>query len=123
MSREFKRTDRLGAQMRRELAVLVREEIHDTRLGMVTIQEVRVARDLSHAKVYFTLLGNQLEVAETTRHLNEVSGYLRHLLGQRITVRSVPELHFTYDESVERGIHLSSLIEQAVRSDSDKSSE
>jgi len=108
--------------MRRELAALVREEIHDARLGMVTIQEVRVARDLSYAKVYFTLLGNQMDVAEATRHLNEASGYLRHLLGQRIIVRAVPELHFTHDESVERGIHLSSLIEQAVRSDRDKSS-
>ena len=122
MSREFNRTDRLGAQMQRELAVLVRAEIHDPRLGMVTIQEVRVARDLSYAKVYFTLLGNQLDVREVTRHLNEAAGYLRHLLGQRIIVRSVPELHFTYDESVERGMHLSSLIEKAVRSDKDKSS-
>lgn len=123
MSREFSRTDRLGAQMQRELAVLVREEIHDPRLGMVTIQEVRVARDLSYAKVYFTLLGNQLDIAEATRHLNDAAGYLRHLLGQRIIVRVVPELHFKYDESVERGMRLSSLIDQAVRSDSDKSSE
>ena len=122
MSREFNRQDRLGAQVQRELAMLVREEIHDPRLGMVTIQAVRVARDLSHAKVYFTLLGNELDVAEAARHLNGASGYLRHLLGQRIVVRMVPALHFTYDESVERGIHLSSLIEQAVRSDSDKSS-
>jgi ribosome-binding factor A len=123
MSREFNRTDRLGAQMQRELAVLVRAEIHDPRLGMVTIQEVRVARDLSYAKVYFTLLGNQLNITEAARHLNDAAGYLRHLLGQRIIVRSVPELHFTYDESVERGVRLSSLIDQAVRSDSDKSSE
>ena len=123
MSREFTRGDRLGAQIQRELAALVRDEIHDSRLGMITIQEVRVARDLSYAKVYFTVLGNELDAREVTRHLNEAAGYLRHLLGQRIIVRSVPELHFTYDESVERGMHLSSLIEKAVRSDDDKSSD
>jgi ribosome-binding factor A len=122
MRREFSRCDRLGAQIQRELAVLVREQIRDQRLGMVTIQEVRVTRDLSYAKVYFTLLGNQMEEVEAARHLNEAAGYLRHLLGQRITVRSVPELRFIHDESVERGMRLSSLIEEAVRSDRDKSS-
>ena len=121
--REFSRRDRLGAQIQRELAVLVRDELKDPRLGMVTIQEVRVDRDISHAKVFFTLLGGALEPVEARRQLTKAAGFLRHLLGQRLAVRTVPELHFLYDESVERGSRLTALIEDAVKSDTTKSSE
>ena len=64
MTREFNRTDRVGAQMQRELAVLVRDELDDPRLGMITIQEVRVVRDFSYARIFFTSLGNQLQMKE-----------------------------------------------------------
>ena len=115
MAREFKRTDRLGSQLQRELAQLVRDEIRDPRLGMVTIQAVQVSRDLAHAKVYFTSLGGEFEHAQAVRHLNEAAPYLRHLLSASLRkLRSVPVLHFVYDESIERGMHLDSLIDQAL---------
>jgi ribosome-binding factor A len=111
--KEFRRTDRLGAELRRELGDILRNAVRDPRLGMVTVQEVRVARDLSHAKVFFTCLG--AETRDTERLLNRtLTGFLRHELAQRIRVRSMPQLHFVYDESVERGAHLSELIDQAV---------
>jgi ribosome-binding factor A len=123
MAREFKRTDRVGAQMQRDLAGLVRDELDDPRLGMITIQEVRVVRDFSHAKVFFTIMGGELDVAGTTRVLKEASPFLRHELGRRMKMRTMPELHFVHDESVERGEQLSALIEQAVTSDTSKRKE
>ncbi|MCU7845349.1 MAG: 30S ribosome-binding factor RbfA [Candidatus Thiodiazotropha sp. (ex Monitilora ramsayi)] len=122
MSRDFKRTDRVGAELQRELAELIREEIKDPALGMITLQEVRVVRDFSQAKVYFTAMAGQVTHKEVAAHLNQVAGHLRWLLGQRVKLRSVPKLIFVYDTSVEQGEHLSSLIDQAVgdhKSDSD----
>lgn len=117
MSREFTRNERLGPQLQRELAELIRLELDDSRLGMITIQEVRVARDLSHAKVYFTVLGGEANEKETAKALNEAAGFLRHELGRRVRIRTLPKLKFIYDESVKHGMRLSALIEQAVESD------
>jgi ribosome-binding factor A len=117
MAREFKRTDRVGAQIQRELAELVRSDFDSRTLGMITIQAVEVVRDFSHAKVYFTVLGGELDQRGVTKVLKQAAPRLRHELGQRMRMRTVPELHFVHDESVERGRHLSALIEQAVKSD------
>ena len=123
MAREFSRTDRVGSQIQRELAELVRDGLDDPHLGMITIQAVRVARDFSHAKVYFTVLGGQKDAAEIARVLNDAAPFFRHELGSRIRLRVLPELHFVHDLSVERGERLSALIEQAVQSDESKHKE
>jgi ribosome-binding factor A len=120
MPREFQRTDRVGAQMQRELAQLVRDELDDPRLGMITIQAVRVVRDFSHAKVFFTCMAGKLSMDETGRILDEAAPYFRHELGRRMKLRTIPALHFVHDESIEHGEKLSSLIEQAVKSDAEK---
>ena len=120
MAREFSRTDRVGSQIQRELAQLVRDELNDPRLGMITIQAVKVVRDFSHAKVYFTVLGGEMGVAETSKVLKETAPFFRHELGHRLNIRSLPQLHFEYDESIEKGAQLSALIEQAVESDKKK---
>jgi ribosome-binding factor A len=83
---------------------------------MVTIHEVRVSRDLAHAKVYFTCL-DEARVAETGRVLRQSGGYLRRRLGQLMKVRTVPELEFTFDRSVAEGNRLSALIDRAVAED------
>ncbi len=114
MARDFKRTDRVGAEMQRALAELIRDEIKDPALGMITLQEVRVVRDLSQAKVFFTAMASRLSHKEVAAHLNQTAGHLRWLLGRQMTLRSVPKLNFVYDESVEEGEHLSALIERAV---------
>ena len=114
MSRDFKRTDRVGAEMQRELADLIREEIKDPALGMITLQEVRVVRDFSQAKVFFTAMATSLSHKELAAQLNEAAGHLRWLLGQRMVLRTIPRLTFVYDTSVEEGEHLSALIERAV---------
>ena len=120
MAREFSRTDRVGSQVQRELASIIRNELDDPRLGMLTIQEVRISKDFSHAKVYYTSLGSRLEPLEIQRILKEAAPFLRHELGRKVNMRTTPELRFVHDESVERGEKLSSLIEAAVKSDAAK---
>ncbi|MEJ2577296.1 MAG: 30S ribosome-binding factor RbfA [Gammaproteobacteria bacterium] len=113
---DFGREERVGAAMRRELSVLVREEIKDPRLGMITIQEVRVSRDLSHAKVYYTVL-DDTRIKQTQQVLDKAANFLRRRLGEHMVLRSVPQLHFVYDKSVVEGMRLSALIEEAVTRD------
>lgn len=117
MAREFKRTDRVGAQIQRELAELVRTGFDSRKLGMITIQAVEVVRDFSHAKIYFTFLGGELDQRGVSKTLKQAAPRLRHELGQRMRMRTIPELHFVHDESIERGSRLTALIEQAVKSD------
>jgi ribosome-binding factor A len=113
---EFGREDRVGALMRRELASLIREQLRDPRVGMVTIQEVRASRDLSHAKVFYTVLESK-ERQQTEQVLIKAAPFLRRRLAERLPLRSVPELHFVYDKSVAEGMRLSALIEQAIERD------
>ena len=110
---DFERAERIGAEMQRELAALIRSEIKDPRLGMVTVQEVRVSRDLSHAKVFFTVLDDD-KIKVSGEVLSHAAAFLRRRLGHQMKLRSVPRLHFTYDHSIEDGQRLSALIDQAV---------
>ena len=111
----FARTDRIGQQIQREIAELVRLEINDPRVRLVTITGVEVAGDYSHAKIFFTRLDGKHE--EALQGLESASGFLRKHLARSIKLRVMPQLHFVYDASVERGSHLSQLIDQAVASD------
>lgn len=121
MAKDYSRTQRIGDQIQRELALLIQREIKDPRLGMVTITGVDVARDLAHAKIYITVMGQTLEDAGSVQKsldiLQEAAGFLRMLLGKSLRVRTIPQLHFYYDASVRRGAELSALIERAVTED------
>ncbi|BAZ94137.1 ribosome-binding factor A [Thiohalobacter thiocyanaticus] len=117
MPKDYPRTRRVGEQIQRELAMLVREEIKDPRLGMTTVSAVHVSRDFSHAKVYITVLGDAEVQRQSLEVLRRAAGFLRRELGRRMLTRTVPELHFVYDESIERGSRLDALIEQAVTED------
>jgi ribosome-binding factor A len=120
MAKEYSRTQRIGDQMQRELAQMIPREVRDPRLGFVTVTAVDVSRDLGHAKVFITLMGENAaeKIKLNLEILNEAAGYLRMLLGKSMKVRSVPQLHFHFDESISRGVHLSALIERAVAEDS-----
>ncbi len=114
MAREFSRSQRVAEQLQRELADIIRSGVHDPRVGMVTITEVVVTRDLESAKVYFTLLGPQEQALQSMEALNRASGFIRSQLGPRMRLRLVPQLTFIYDTSVARGAYLSHLIDEAV---------
>ncbi|EIC20160.1 30S ribosome-binding factor RbfA [Thiorhodovibrio frisius] len=113
--RDFQRSERVGAELMRSLTVILREEVKDPRLGSVTIQEVRVSRDLSHAKVYFTCFPLDEETAAREALLNgPLAGFLRHELSRTERLRTIPQLHFVHDESIHHGEQLSALIDEAV---------
>ncbi|HHO68767.1 MAG TPA: 30S ribosome-binding factor RbfA [Gammaproteobacteria bacterium] len=120
MPKEFPRARRVGEQLQRELSVLIRDELRDPRLGMVSISGVEVSKDLGHAKVFVTTLDGEQEARQSIEALTGAAGYLRRLLGQRLVMRTVPQLHFRYDRSLQRGAELSALIDKAVKSDRDK---
>jgi len=120
MPKEFKRTDRLGELMQRELAKLIQLEVKDPRLGLVTVNAVSVTRDLAHAKVYITILGDTEKINEGMAVLKRVAGYLRSRLAKQIKIRTIPELHFIYDASVIEGKRLSDLIDHAISMDEDR---
>jgi ribosome-binding factor A len=106
------RPQKLGDQMQRELSDLVQRELRDPRVGMLTITAVDVSPDLSHAKVFFTIL-DKSKLEDTLAGLKRSAGFLRSQLARRIKLYTTPELRFVYDESVERGDHLSRLIDAA----------
>ena len=112
--RGFARTDRVAEQIRRDLSELIRAEIRDPRVQQVSLTAVEVTPDYAHAKVFYTALVAESERDALAQGLKRASGFLRHELSRLLMLRTVPELHFVYDTSVERGISLSSLIDSAV---------
>lgn len=111
----FARTERIAQQIQRETAELLRLEINDPRVRLVTITGVEVAGDYSHAKIFFTRLDGKHDEAQ--QGLERASGFLRSRLAHSLKLRVMPQLHFVYDSSVERGSRLSQLIDEAVASD------
>ncbi|MEO9655881.1 30S ribosome-binding factor RbfA [Marinomonas sp.] len=123
MAGEFSRTSRIGDQLQKELAKLIQFEVKDPRLGLVTVNEVRVAKDLGYADVYYTVLGkdDQPEVlAENQEALESSKGFLRRRLSQEVKLRVMPLLRFHYDQSVVNGTRMSALIDEAIRDDQTK---
>jgi len=113
---EYARTERVGTELQRELAEVLRDEVKDPRLQAITLQEVRVSRDLAHAKIYFTCFPDDEGGDEQARLLNGgLSGFLRRTLARRVLLRTVPQLRFIHDESISRGEHLTSLIEETMK--------
>lgn len=108
------RQQQVGDQIQRELSDLIHRELRDPRIGLVTLTGVEVTNDRAHATVFFTCL----EAAQTkpaAEGLNRAAGFLRSKLARRLKMFTTPELHFRYDESVERGARLSGLIDQISR--------
>jgi len=114
MAKEFSRTQRVGGQIQRELAQMIQQEVRDPRVGFVTISDVEVSRDLTHAKIFVTLLDPKQDVDVTLQALNKAGGFLRRLLGKRIVMRVVPELHFVYDSSLDTGARVDALLHQVA---------
>jgi len=121
MPKEFSRSRRVGGQIQRELAQLIRAEIKDPRVGIVSISGVEVSRDMAHAKVFITTLALEDDGEESVRILNGAAGFLRGVLGRTLRMRSTPNLIFSYDRTIESGMRMSSLIDEALASDDEKS--
>jgi ribosome-binding factor A len=114
MPREFSRNQRLGAQVLRTLSELLRFETKDPRLQLVSLTTVELSRDLSVARVYFSLLDPDADAETVNDGLRRANGFLRSQLGRRIKIRHVPELRFHHDDSAAESQRISDLIEGAL---------
>ncbi|SFL82322.1 30S ribosome-binding factor RbfA [Marinobacter zhejiangensis] len=120
MPREFSRLDRIGDQIQRELAQMIQREIKDPRLGMVTVNAVKVSRDLGYADIFVSLLTTE-ELTEESEQvkvslaiLTKSAGYLRGQLGRAMKLRMVPHLRFHFDTLLGQSRHMDALIRKAV---------
>jgi len=111
MAREFGRSARVSAQLQKELALVLQQNIKDPRLGFITVNEVDVARDMAVAKIYITVLNaTEQQRQENIKCLNKAAAYIRVEVGKRMRMRSIPELRFFYDDSFEKGIRVAELL-------------
>ena len=117
-----RRVDRIEEQVRMELSEIIEREIQDPRIGLTTVTRAKVSPDLSHAKIFVTHLGGTEQAATVVAALQHTAGYLRSELSHRFKLYSVPQLHFVYDDSIESGLRLSKLIDDAVADDHKHSS-
>jgi len=110
--KSFSRADRVAEQIRRDLAQIIHNELKDPRVGMISLTNVELTPDYAHAKVFFSTL-DLSHLADISKGLARAAGFLRHELGRRIRLHTLPELHFIHDDSLERGASLSRLIDEA----------
>lgn len=113
MPREYPRKLRIGELLQHELAELILREVKDPRVPRVTVTAVDVSPDLANARVLISVLGAEQPQPEVVQALNHAAGFLRHELGRRLKLRSIPELRFSYDETLDRAAHLEALIARA----------
>lgn len=119
MARSFNRSDRVANELQKEIAIILQREVKDSRLGMITVSSVTVSKDLAYAKVFVTFLYDQDQdaVQQGMKILEDATGYIRSLIGKAMRLRIVPELKFFYDESLVKGMELSSLVSKAINDD------
>jgi ribosome-binding factor A len=124
MSKEFSRTQRVSQQLQKELALILQREVRDSRIGMVTISDVEVSRDLAYAKVFVTFLCVGEQTPETSlAALKEHETHVRMILGKRIRLRLTPEVRFTYDNTLVEGMRMSNLVSEVVSADKRRAQE
>lgn len=114
MPKEFGRSQRVASEMQKELAEILQREVHDRRLGFVTVNEVVLSKDLAVAKIYITVLNAEDEAAKlaNVKVLNEISPFIRHELARRMRLRHISELHFYYDHSFDTGMRVAELLHE-----------
>lgn len=109
MGKQTPRMGRVSDVLHRNLATLIRDDFKDPRAGFITISDVEVSRDLSHAKVYVTVFEDD-KISDTVEVLNKASGFFRSELSHRVKLRSIPQLKFIYDTSLAEGNKIEALL-------------
>ncbi|ACT08276.1 MULTISPECIES: 30S ribosome-binding factor RbfA [Dickeya] len=122
MAKEFSRTQRVAQEMQKEIAIIIQREVKDPRVGMATVSGVEVSRDLAYAKVFVTFLNDNEpeQVKAGVKALQDASGFIRMLLGKAMRLRVVPELTFSYDNSLVEGMRMSNLVTSVVKRDAER---
>lgn len=114
------RTERIGAEIQKELSKIIRDDLNDPRLSdtaAVSVIEVRVTNDLSFADCYISVLGDSAKKEGVLEALNQAKGYIKMLIGDRMRLRSMPEFRFKLDESIEYGAYMDKLIKETIEKD------
>jgi ribosome-binding factor A len=111
MPRDFSRSARVSEVIQREVANIVQTGMNDPRAAAVTITHTKMTRDMSSARIYFIMQGDEQTVKETEKALNKAAGFIRHELTNRVDLRYLPKLHFSYDQSIERSLRVGKLID------------
>jgi len=119
MGRVSNRVDKVSDLLKREIALLIQNEVRDPRVGMASVTSVRVSKDLAHATVLVTLLGKSTmeEANDSIEALNKAAGFLRSMLAKEINLRTIPKLKFIFDDTLARGQYLTGLIDEALAMD------
>ena len=114
------RTERIGAEIKKELSKIIRDDLNDPRLSdiaAVSVIEVKVTNDLSFADCYISVLGDTSKKEDVLEALNQAKGYIKILIGDRMRLRSMPEFRFKLDESIEYGAYMDKLIKETIEKD------
>ena len=106
------RANRVGEQMKKELGDIIGRKIKDPRIGFVTVTDVEVTGDLQQAKVYISVLGDEEQRENTLKGLAKAKGFIRTEIGHRIRLRKTPEIIFEWDESIDYGNRIDTLLHQ-----------
>lgn len=109
---QYKRTDRIGDQIRGEIADIIVRRLKDPRVGFVTVTSVEVSEDLRHAKVFVSILGDEKTQSETMKGLKSAAGFIRGEIGRRIRIKFTPEIIFKLDKSIEEAAHILGILEE-----------
>src|SRR5215831_18972605 len=117
MNKSYPRSRRVGDQIQRTLSELLRREVRDPRLGSITLTDVRMAQDLSYAKVFYSVLGGTSDPKLTQEILDDAAAMLRGRLGRALGLRHAPQIHFERDTLIDEGARMSALIRDAVEQD------
>lgn len=118
---KMERTDRIAGEIQKEISDIIRNSIKDPRIPqMVSVTGVKVTKDLRYAKVYISIYGSDEEKKNAMTALKGAAGFVRREIGQRIQLRYTPEIIFEADDSIERGMHISKLIEETLHSDKER---
>lgn len=113
----FKRSDKVAEAIHEEISTLLIKGVKDPRVGFVTLTGVKVTDDLRLATIFFSVIGSDEVRKETEAGLNSAKGYLRREIGKALRLRLVPDIIFRYDESIEYGSHIESLLRQIHETD------
>lgn len=110
------RTVRISEEMKREISVIIQNELKDPRLSkLISVTHVNVTKDLKYAKVHVSILGTEDEKKDAITGLKSAAGFIRREVGHRIQLRYTPEIHFELDNSIEQGAYISKLIDQTTK--------
>ncbi len=106
------RSEKVRVQLKRELSRILQEDLKDPRIGFATIMRIDLTGDLRHARIYFSVLGDEKAKVSSIEGIESASGYIRRLIGERLKLKYVPELSFKLDRSIEYSINLEKTFER-----------